>query len=87
MSVCIRRLVVGLFVCVSISNAIAADSFRESLKFDEESTLAISRGTRFLFKEIAKTPSTFRDEFGIGQIAFETYALLVAGAAADHPLL
>jgi len=70
-------LALYLFVCVS-SRVAAGD------RLDR----VIDRGIEYLLGEVERKPKgTLKGNNGLGQVAFETYALVVAGVSVAHPLI
>lgn len=59
----------------------------EELKHDEAIGYAIEDGTTYLLKEVERQQFAVTDRNQEGQVALETYALVVAGVSIEHPLI
>ena len=69
----------ALCFCVSIALPVTAG---------ERVDRVIDRGVEYLLGEVERLPTgTLKGSNGLGQVAFETYALVVAGVPVTHPLV
>jgi hypothetical protein len=74
-----RRCLTFLALAASVAGAAPA------VRANDAVTDAIDRGTEFLLKEVEA--KQIPDQHKAGQVALETYALIVAGVAVEHPLI
>jgi len=77
----------SLLVAVFLSIALDGGLIRADL--DDDIGDATDAGIAFLLKEIegAQVANGQHDEYKVGKIALETYALVVAGVSVDHPIV
>ena len=80
-------LAMTLAVMMALATAGEAPPKQQRMVADERVAAAISRGIDYLLAQGQVEPTTIPGAYANAQRAFETYALLVSGVAADHPLI